>query len=371
VEVSVTPHTGKNQVELKFTAPGARILAVDDIDTNLTVLKGLLAPYQMKIIICTSGADAIDLIKTQVFDFVLMDHMMPEMDGIEATAIIRSLEPPKNEIPVIALTANAVSGMKEMFLEKGFNDYISKPIEIPKLDELMAKWIPKEKQIKTGVEITRVNSENDGGMSIPGVDIAKGIRMTGGTLAGYRQILSSFYKDVETRLPQIQGLLDVPGRTLEISEKDMGVFAINAHALKSAAGAIGAEDLSREAAALEAAGKAGDSKTIAEKLPGFCAGLKEMADKIRAALAASVLTASAPGDTPLLDVSDPGVHALVVKLKTALEAKDMEEIDRVTGELSAKGLNKSTEEALNVISDLLLVAEFKQALAETKNLLKG
>jgi signal transduction histidine kinase/CheY-like chemotaxis protein len=357
VEVPVTPYAGKNQVDLKFTAPDARILAVDDIDTNLTVLKGLLAPYQMKITICTSGADAINLMKTQDFDFVLMDHMMPEMDGIEATAIIRSLEPPKNEIPVIALTANAVSGMKEMFLEKGFNDYISKPIEIPKLDELMAKWIPKEKQIKTGAEFVRVNSENDGGMFIPGIDIARGIRMTGGTITGYRRVLSSFYKDAEIRLPRIQG-------------KDMSAFIINVHALKSAAGAIGAEELSREAAALEAAGKAGDINAIAEKLPIFCEHLKKTADKIRAALAASALAASAQADTPLLDVRDPNIRAFVLKLRAALEVKDMAEIDRVTGELAAKGLDKNTEEALNSISDLLLVAKFKQALAETENLLK-
>jgi signal transduction histidine kinase/ActR/RegA family two-component response regulator len=145
---------GKKQVKLKFVAPDAHILAVDDIVTNLAVLKGLLAPYRIQITLCTSGAESIELIKKQRFDFVLMDHMMPEMDGIEAVALIRqweeSLQKSAQGIPIIALTANAVSGMKEMFLEKGFNDYISKPIEISRLDEVMERWVPKEKQITTG-----------------------------------------------------------------------------------------------------------------------------------------------------------------------------------------------------------------------------
>ncbi|MDR0585167.1 MAG: response regulator, partial [Treponema sp.] len=138
---------------IRFTAPGVRILIVDDIATNLDVAAGLLAPYKMEIDRASGGAEAIEMVKKHAYDMVLMDHMMPGMDGIEATAAIRAWEREqqnpatpvlsfgedetqrdlRKQIPIIALTANAVSGMREMFLEKGFNDYISKPIEIAKL----------------------------------------------------------------------------------------------------------------------------------------------------------------------------------------------------------------------------------------------
>jgi signal transduction histidine kinase/CheY-like chemotaxis protein len=137
---------------VRFTAPDARVLIVDDIEINLDVVEGLLSPYNIAIDRASGGAEAARLAQQNRYDLVLMDHMMPDMDGIEATAVIRAWEESQHEknVPIIALTANAISGMKELFLEKGFNDYISKPIEIAKLEEIMSRWIPPEKRIKTG-----------------------------------------------------------------------------------------------------------------------------------------------------------------------------------------------------------------------------
>jgi signal transduction histidine kinase/CheY-like chemotaxis protein len=345
--------------EMRFTAPEARILAVDDIDTNLTVLEGLLAPYHMNITICKSGADAVDRVKKQSFDFVLMDHMMPEMDGIEAVALIRQWEEgqrkaagvPAKGVPIIALTANAVTGMKEMFLEKGFNDFLSKPIEIAKLDEMMTKWVPKEKQIKPECAVKCENRESGASITISGIDTAKGMAMTGGTLEGYKKVLTSFRKDA---LDRLFNLAAVP------AEDGLPGFTTHVHALKSAAGTIGAEKLSQEAAELEAAGKAGDISSITEKLPGFYEHLKETADGIGAALAAQTENSEDSGG-PALDASHGEVQALFRELKSALEAKDMESIDRVTGELERKNLDKEAEEVLGVVSDLLLVSKFKAA----------
>jgi signal transduction histidine kinase/CheY-like chemotaxis protein len=134
----------------RFTFPNARILVVDDISTNLKVALGLLAPYKAEVDTCLNGLQAIEHVKRSIeekreYDIVFMDHMMPEMDGIEATAKIREMEMEK-QIPIIALTANAVVGMREMFVEKGFNDFLAKPIDINKLDEMLSLWIPKEKR---------------------------------------------------------------------------------------------------------------------------------------------------------------------------------------------------------------------------------
>jgi CheY-like chemotaxis protein len=133
---------------VKFSAPDASVLIVDDIKTNLKVAQGLLLPYNMKIDLCNSGREAIEAVKTNHYDLILMDHKMPDMDGVEATQIIRSLgfDYSYYNLPVVALTANAMIGTREFFLDNGFNDFISKPIDTIQLNVVLEKWIPKNKQ---------------------------------------------------------------------------------------------------------------------------------------------------------------------------------------------------------------------------------
>jgi PAS domain S-box-containing protein len=138
-----------NELIVSFTAPQANILVVDDIITNLNVAKGLLSPYETEITLCKSGMMALNAIKNNRYDLIFMDHRMPEMDGIETTHRIRAMgdqDPYYKNVPIIALTADAVSGVKEMFLESGLNDFLSKPIDTIKLNSVMEKWIPREKQ---------------------------------------------------------------------------------------------------------------------------------------------------------------------------------------------------------------------------------
>jgi len=137
--------TNENASVAQFIAPEAKVLIVDDIGTNLKVAEGLMQPYRMQIDLCFSGIEAIATVNANHYDIVFMDHMMPEMNGVEAAKLIRAKHA---ELPIIALTANAVSGTKEMFLSNGFNDFLSKPIDTIKLNNILAKWIPKEKQEK-------------------------------------------------------------------------------------------------------------------------------------------------------------------------------------------------------------------------------
>lgn len=128
-----------------FTAPDARILVVDDNRLNLAVIKGLLAPYKVQLTTVQSGQECLDLLESNRYDLIFMDHMMPEMDGIETFNKIR-LKPDEysRTVPVVILTANAVSGMKERFLAAGFQDFISKPIDISVLEQVLLKFIPAE-----------------------------------------------------------------------------------------------------------------------------------------------------------------------------------------------------------------------------------
>jgi len=135
-----------------FVTSDARVLIVDDISTNLMVAEGLMATYMMQIDTCTSGKAAIEKIKQTKYDIVFMDHMMPELDGIETTRIIRKMPGEYfANLPIIALTANAVSGTRNMFLQNGMNDLLTKPIELPKLNEILDKWLPSNKKSKYAI----------------------------------------------------------------------------------------------------------------------------------------------------------------------------------------------------------------------------
>jgi CheY-like chemotaxis protein len=350
-----------------FTAPDARILIVDDISVNLMVAEGLLAPYKMQIECCSSGADAVILTEKNYYDLVLMDHLMPGMDGIETTARIRAGKCVNLRVPIVALTANAIVGMKEMFLENGFNDYLSKPIEISALNAIIKKWVPREKQMVTGQDnIENIEKENTAaggalnptegaGLAIPGIDTRRGIVLTGGSETGYRRVLAAFYKDARERLPLLK---DAP------REAGLADFTAHVHALKSAAATIGAADVSERAAALEAAGKAGDLTAIKQALPLFYEMLKAAADHICGAL--GVTTGGGPSPSPRVSAE---IVPLVEKLRDALAVRDIQAIDRAIAELERECPGGELRESIGRISDLVLVTEFDAALRATTELL--
>jgi CheY-like chemotaxis protein len=329
---------------VQFTAPDARILIVDDISVNLLVAEGLLAPYKMQIECCTSGAGSISLAEKNYYDLILMDHLMPGMDGIEAAAKIRASKSVNPQVPIIALTANAIMGMKEMFLENGFNDYLSKPIEIATMNAIIKKWVPKEKQINTGLDTVQKSEAENSGFEIPGLDTVNGIRMTGGTETGYRQVLTAFYKDARERLTWFDH---------EDAAKNINTFTAHIHALKSAAATIGGAELSKEAADLETAGNTGDLAAIREGLPNFTQHLTEMVTEISKALEKVQKGQS---------VSAAELLLLFEELRGALEKKDMETAERIIAELGKKNLDEKTREAVEKISDLILVTEFGTAI---------
>jgi signal transduction histidine kinase/HPt (histidine-containing phosphotransfer) domain-containing protein/DNA-binding NarL/FixJ family response regulator len=267
---------------IRFTCPQARLLLVDDNKTNLKVADGLLTPYRAKIDMTLSGAGAIELVKQNTYDIIFMDHMMPEMDGIEATAAIRQWERGHGRItrrvPIIALTANAVSGMKEMFIEKGFSDFLAKPIDISKLDEMLDRWISKEKREKgkEKKEIKNEESEKRDEINIPGIDIETGLYMTGGVMEFYRKVLASFCEDTQERIPFLQNATDADA---------LSGFINHVHTLKSASATIGAVEMSDRAKKLETAGRAGDLEFIRINSSEFTKDLLELLNNIAAFLA--------------------------------------------------------------------------------------
>jgi signal transduction histidine kinase/CheY-like chemotaxis protein len=276
----------KGRAAASFTAPSARILVVDDIATNLKVAQGLMAPYHMTIDACQSGFQGIELIKENRYDLVFMDHMMPEMDGIETVRIIRLLEDPENyfqTLPIIALTANVLSGIKEMFLNEGFSDYLAKPIEMPKLDRILEQWIPWEKQVKAGGPFPEESSSQASAGSAPGVSrekpvfppfgekLIEGIDFAAGLKqykeeAVYREALCAYRSFVPGLLDTLRG----------VSPDRLEAYASAIHDLKSVSYRIYADRIGRQAEALECAAKAGDWETLQGRNGHFVTALETL-----------------------------------------------------------------------------------------------
>jgi CheY-like chemotaxis protein len=279
-----------------------------------------------------------------------MDHMMPGMDGIEAMTRIRALEDEYfKQVPVIALTANALSGMKELFLSKGFNDYLAKPIDISKLNALMEKWVPREKrrtvdEVESLPEAVRTVS-----FEIEGLDTGKGLTMAGGGETAYREVLDLYRRDVDERMP----LLCVPS-----SPEETQSFVIQVHALKSASASIGADALSARALLLEDAGKAGNTELIAEHLPGFRQDLSTLIARIGAVLQPTGKSAPIPLDREALR-----------SLRTALEQLDMSNADLLLNQMSEGEHSDHEKQILSKLAMCVLVSEFEEAIALIDTLL--
>ena len=284
-QLSSFTYTAENQFEnlsiIYEAMPYGRVLIVDDVDTNLFVAKGLMSPYELQIDTATNGLQAIEKVQSgSIYDVIFMDHMMPGMDGIETVRIIREREEGKTErVPIIALTANALAGNEELFLSKGFDGFISKPIDIGQLDETLKLWIRDRHPNESGHHsIKTYKEERKTGASIqaiPGIDIQSGLKMTNGYEDLYIELLVTFCDDIQERLALLGSVPDTAS---------LGIFTTEIHALKSAAHYIGALDVSDLAAELEAAGEAKDLALIQEKLPMFVEELIQLDKNIKEAL---------------------------------------------------------------------------------------
>ena len=343
---------------VEFTAPEARVLTVDDVRTNLKVIEGLLKPYEFKIDSCKNGMDAIEAVKTNRYDIIFMDHMMPVMDGIETTRRIRALDGNDsyfNEVPIIALTANALLGAKEMFLDNGFNDFLSKPIDTIELNVILNRWIPKGKQITLKKEAQANEQYDDISFEINGVNTKKGIFMTGGSIKRYMETLDVFYKDGLEKINSIKTCLD---------ENNLPLYVIFVHAVKSAAANIGAEKLSEAAKALEMAGNQSNLSYINSHNANFLADFEKLLGNIKAMLEMATGGERKESiDTGLLKMELSG-------LKTALNDYDSAAIKKAVDNLRALTQASYISAKMEDIFKNILIGDYDMAVPLIDSLLK-
>lgn len=239
--------------DFEFVAPEAEILIVDDNAINLTVAEGLLKPLQMKIDTATGAKETIAMISKKKYDLIFMDHMMPDIDGVETTHIIRRFYPDYEDVPIIALTANAVSGTKELFLAEGMNDFVAKPIEMRNILSKLRNWLPKEKIQKiTASSRKQMEKEEAKSIVIEGLDVDAAMKLLGNEKL-FWAVLKDYYQVIHKKANII--------KQYEVDE-DWHAYTIEVHALKSASRQVGALTLSEKAARLEQAGHEEDSALI-------------------------------------------------------------------------------------------------------------
>lgn len=283
--------SGKKKIA-KFIAPDAKVLVVDDNEANLKVAKGLMGQYKLSVRTCTSGKAALDILETdKSFDILFIDHMMPEMDGVELTKILRSSNDDYLKyVPIIALTANAIKGVSEMFLANGFTEYLSKPIDTERLGEVLNKWIPENKKEEAMEEEESVadknqavddNEENLLNMlrQIENVDYDKAMTLCGKS----EDILLSVIEVYVKSYSQIKERIDST-----YAKEDLKNYAIEVHGVKSSSRSIGNDVLGEMAYRLEIEAKDGNIAYVKEnhsefamKYEQFVGKLKEIVDKLK------------------------------------------------------------------------------------------
>jgi signal transduction histidine kinase/CheY-like chemotaxis protein/HPt (histidine-containing phosphotransfer) domain-containing protein len=343
---------------IRLTAPAARVLVVDDIATNLRVAAELMAPYKMTIDTCLSGIEAIELVREYRYDLVFMDHMMPQMDGIRATAIIREMgkqDPYYRNLPIVALTANALVGQREMFLQNGIDDFLAKPIEMSKLNAILEQWLPREKQIKI---VDTERQEITGLMQLPNikdVDVKAGLQNTGGSPDAYLRILSVFCRDSQDRIVQVKDAADAG---------DLPLYTTLVHALKSACRSIGAFSCGDFAARLEEAGNNRDQAAIQKDTGEFLSKLQDLAEHILFVLEQEQGANKAEGGEAV------GLTSLQLEfLKEALINMDIEFVNKLMNEYTSKPLDKKTRDFMADIEQYILLFEYDKAVEKLELLL--
>lgn len=243
----------------KFTAPDAAVLVVDDTLVNLKVFANLLSRTKMHIDTAESGDEAISLYKERHYDVIFLDHMMPKKDGIETLAEMHGIaDSPNADTPIICLTANAISGMREMYIKAGFDDYMTKPINPESLENLLLEYIPKEK-----IEAPDEGNDEDKTVipkfiyNIPELNVNSGISHCG-SKHSYMSTLKLYNDAAAKNAEELEKLWN---------DGDLKNLTIRVHSLKSTSRMIGALSLGDHAAALEKAGDAKDTEKLEKELP--------------------------------------------------------------------------------------------------------
>ncbi len=273
----------RENYQQKFIAPLGRILIVDDNAMNLAVAQGLLKQTRLQIDVAGSGEECLELIKRKTYHLICLDHMMPVMDGVQTLHAIRAMEGnPSRDVPVIALTANAVAGAREFYINEGFQDYLTKPIDADRFENMLIEYLPSNVVYLTGdQDMGRDYEKEDAEMALSikesqlymiGFNIRNGLKYMNGDKALYGKVLRDFHTILKEKEEALRDFLQ---------KGDMPGYAIIVHSLKGNARNVGADDLADLAFTLEKMSKAGQLEDVEVRSPILFSTMRTMRDSLK------------------------------------------------------------------------------------------
>ena len=337
------------QYHESFHAPEAQILVVDDTQMNLTVIKSFLKQTQIQITTAESGKETLDLVAKKHFDVIFLDHRMPEMDGIETFEAMKAMPDNLNrDVPVIALTANAIFGAREEYMKHGFTDYISKPVNGIQLEQMLLHYLPVEKissvSIRNGEdnyksEFSKIVPEDSKLNNLSGVDIKAGITNCG-DVETYESVVTDFYNSIDRNADAIEGFLN---------EKDIRNFTVLVHALKSSARLIGALELSDMAAHLEDMGNQENCEEISKLTPALLE--KYRMYKVHLAVMAD------EEDDSLPEIPAEQLEGAFKDMKELIEAYDFDTADSIMLMLKDYSIPLDLKNKYNKVKELMTAVD--------------
>lgn len=361
--VMTMPRRGDDEQDTDaFRAPDAKVLVVDDNIVNIKVVDGLLKCYDINADSCMSGMDAIEMAQAKDYDVIFMDHMMPKMDGIEAMHRIRELGGHNSDVTIIALTANAVYGVRNMFLTEGFDDYISKPVDMSQLAKALRKYLPTADIRHTdgnrlmAQQTTTVGDLKQGIPELTGVDPLKGLASCAGIKDRYLELLSVFYKNGLIQKEQIRKLYEA---------ESFGNLRIELHALKSVAASIGATELSELAKRSELALKDSNTEVVHSDMGVILHQYGEILDE----LGRFYEEHSPDNEAPTRPIERTRLLEKLESIKIALDSFDDEAAGDVVEELLTYAHNEYLTEALRSLKTCIELYDYQGATNKTAEMI--
>ncbi|MCL2076722.1 MAG: PAS domain S-box protein [Betaproteobacteria bacterium] len=335
IQTSGSTQMTRTQI-IRTPMPYGRVLIVDDVETNIYVAKGLLSPYSLNIDSVSSGFEAIELIKQgNYYDIVFMDHMMPKMDGVETTKIIRSMG---YEGSIVALTANAVAGQADMFLDNGFDDFVSKPIDIRQLNTILNRMV-RDKQTPDVIAAAKRQADSDNERLVgneSGIVIAP-------------QLIEAFIRDASKSIA-VLGSINTKQDPLDDEDKRM--YDTHVHGMKSALANIGKPELSAFASKLEQAAHDWQIELITSETPAFLDSLRAIIEEL-APQEKNIQTA---------DENRSYLRDQLLVIKAACVKYDERTAHDAATQLRQESWSQATQKLLGAISEYLLHSDFDEVV---------
>ena len=336
-----------------------KVLVVDDNQGNLTVAVGMLARHGIIPHTADNGLQAIKMIKAHKYDMVFMDHMMPEMDGVEATAVIRNMGGEYyTNLPIIALSANAIAGAREMFLNSGMNDLVAKPIDSDHLNRVLLKWLPPSKiadatlateTLPSLEDEFAINKQLEELIKIEDLNVMKGLTRVGGNKKLYKELLWQFCNSADNNMNSLQK------NAKNGHWKD---YAITIHGLKTVFANIGNQSMSDWAASLEVATMTGDTLKCARETSFFCGVMREFYTQLKQ----TALIDEFASQGNLKKISTEELQSKLESLREACHGFNADVADAIAKELVGVTLTPTVDVLLNKLLNLVNSFDYDKAI---------